>query len=59
MPEIETYLAAIVVLLALGVSLLVGVVVSLGPDAMTSTSLVVVLVAVAGIIAYDVNRRSA
>ncbi|WP_227373994.1 hypothetical protein [Haladaptatus halobius] len=55
----ETYLVAIVTLLAVIASLLAGVVTSLGTPAMATAALVFVLFAVVGVVAYDMNRRSA
>ncbi|WP_458188688.1 hypothetical protein [Haladaptatus sp. NG-WS-4] len=54
----EFYLVAIVALLAAVTALLAGVV-SLGTPAMASSALVFVVFAVGGVVAYDVNRRSA
>lgn len=58
MSVIETYLTAIVVLLAFIAALLVGVVVTLGETAMLATSFAVVLLFVVFLI-IDTEQRSA
>ncbi|WP_435153992.1 hypothetical protein [Haladaptatus sp. DFWS20] len=58
MPPTETYLTAIVVLLAFIAALLVGVVVTLGETAMLATSFTVILLFVVFLI-VDTERRSA